>query len=136
MTLTPANAQDFLAENFAGWVRALDLTITAIGPDGASLRMPATPALERVGGIVSGQALAAMADTAMVFACAGHLGAFAPVATTNLDTVFLRPCAGDAVRCEATVLRAGKALMFARAMLIAEPSGKPVATATATFFKP
>ncbi|MDQ2091587.1 PaaI family thioesterase [Marimonas arenosa] len=134
--LTPADAQRFLDENFADWVRALDLTIAAIDPDGATLRMPITPALARVGGILSGQALAAMADTSMVFACAGHMGAFKPVATTNLDTVFLRPGTGDAVRCEAEIVRAGKALIFARATLITEPSEKPVATATATFFLP
>lgn len=133
---TTADATRFLEENFADWVRALDLTIAEIGPSGAVLTMPITPALARVGGILSGQALAAMADTAMVFACAGHLGRFAPVATTDLHTSFLRPGTGDAIRCEAKVIRAGKALIFARATMIAEPSQKPVATATATFFLP
>ncbi|MEZ5714035.1 MAG: PaaI family thioesterase [Paracoccaceae bacterium] len=136
MALTPTEAQRFLEDNFADWVRALDLTVTAIGPEGATLTMPITPALARVGGILSGQALAAMADTAMVFACAGHLGAFEPVATTNLDTQFLRPGTGDSVRCAAEVVRAGKALIFARATLVAEPSGKACATANATFFLP
>lgn len=136
MPLTPPEAQRFLDDNFADWVRALDLTIAAIGHEGATLTMPITPQLARVGGILSGQALAAMADTAMVFACAGHLGAFRPVATTNLGTQFLRPGTGDSVRCEAEVVRAGKALIFARATLVAEPSGKPIATANATFFVP
>ena len=136
MSFTPAEAQSFLKENFAEWVRALDLTVAAIGPEGATLRMPITPALARVGGILSGQALAAMADTAMVFACIGHMGAPRPVATTNLDTVFLRPGTGDAVRCEAEIVRGGKALIFARATMIAEPSEKEIATATATFFIP
>ncbi|MDU8928876.1 PaaI family thioesterase [Alisedimentitalea sp. MJ-SS2] len=136
MSLTTDTAQQFLADNFADWVQALDLTIAEIGPSGATLRMPITPALARVGGILSGQALAAMADTSMVFACAGHMGEFRPVATTNLDTVFLRPGTGDSVRCEAEIVRAGKALMFARATMVAEPSDKPVATATATFFLP
>lgn len=136
MTLTSAAAQRFLDENFADWVRALDLTVTAIDPQGATLHMPITPALARVGGILSGQALAAMADTSMVFACAGFLGEFQPVATTNLDTQFLRPGIGDAVRCEAEIVRAGKSLIFARAVMIGEPSEKPIATANATFFKP
>lgn len=134
--LTPATAQQFLSQNFAPWVQALDLSVRDIGAQGAVLAMPITPALCRVGDILSGQALAAMADTAMVFACAGHLGAFRPVATTNLDTQFLRPGTGDAVRCEARVVRAGKALIFARAEMFAEPSEKPVAAATATFYLP
>lgn len=132
--MTPADAQTVLNRAFAPWVRALDLTITDISPRGATLTMPITPDLVRIGGIVSGQALAAMADTAMVFAAMGHLGAPAPVATTNLDTVFLRPGTGDLIRCDAEILRAGKALIFARATLTALPSDKPVATATATFF--
>lgn len=136
MTITPAQAQAFLHEHFAPWVKALNLTITRIDPAGATLSMPITPDLARVGNILSGQALAAMADTSMVFACAGHMGAFRPVATTTLDTQFLRPGTGERVRCEAEIVRAGKALIFARATMIAEPSEKPVATATATFFVP
>ena len=72
----------------------------------------------------------------MVIAACAALGEFVPVATTNLDTQFLRPATGNAVRAEAEVVRAGRALIFTRVTLIAEPAEKPVATATATFFKP
>lgn len=136
MTITAAEAQSILAENFAPWVKALDLTVEAISASGATLSMPITPDLARVGGIVSGQALAAMADTAMVFAAIGHLGMPASVATTNLDVQFLRPGVGERIRCDAEVVRAGKALMFIRATLSALPEDKPVATASATFYKP
>jgi len=136
MPLTPTDAQAFLPKGFAPWVRALDLTISEISATGASLTMPITDDLARMGGIVSGQALAALADTAMVFACFGHMDGFHPVATTNLDTQFLRPGTGDLIRCDAEIVRAGKALMFARATLTALPSDKPVATATATFYVP
>ena len=127
-------AQSALEDYFADWVRALHITVTEIGPEGAVLEIPVRPEIARVGGIVSGQALAALADTAMVFACAGHFGAFRPVATTNLDTQFLRPGGGETIRCTATIVRAGKALVFARAELEALPAGKLCATATATFF--
>ncbi|MEP2533448.1 PaaI family thioesterase [Shimia sp.] len=136
MTMTVANAQAVLTSAFAPWVQALDLTITGITPTAATLMMPITADLTRVGGIISGQALAAMADTAMVFAAMGHLGEAKPVATTNLDTVFLRPGTGETIRCDAEIVRAGKALIFAKATMIAMPSEKPVATATATFFVP
>jgi acyl-coenzyme A thioesterase PaaI-like protein len=49
---------------------------------------------------------------------------------------FLRPASGERVECTATIVRAGKSLIFARAVLTAEPSGKEVATATATFAVP
>lgn len=136
MTLTTTQAQQVLDDNFAPWVKALDLTIADIDATGATLSMPITPDLARVGGIISGQALAAMADTAMVFAAMGHLGEPRPVATTNLDTVFLRPGVGEMIRCRAEIVRAGKALIFARATMTAMPSGKDVSTATATFYVP
>lgn len=132
--MTPTQAQSFLDENFAPWVRALDLTFTDIGAGTATATMPITDDLTRMGDILSGQALAAMADTIMVFACFAHYGAVKPVATTNLDLQFLRPGSGDIIRCEAEVVRAGKAMLFTRATMISEPSGKAVATATATFY--
>jgi len=131
--MTPETAQSILDDAFAPWVRALQPRITEIGPDRTVMEIPITEDINRIGGIVSGQALAALADTAMVFACFGHLDAVEPVGTVTLDTQFLRPATGDSVRAEAEVTRAGKAMIFARATLIAEPSGKPVALATATF---
>ncbi|WP_425100944.1 PaaI family thioesterase [Tropicibacter sp. S64] len=131
-----AAAQALLEENFADWVQALQPRITAIGPGGATLEIPITPAIARVGGIVCGQALATLADTSMVFACAGHFGDFKLVATTNLETRFLSAARGEAVRCEARVIRAGRALIFAEARLTAQPDGKAVAAASATFFLP
>lgn len=137
MSVTVEQASKILEKGFAPWVRALDIQIDAISPEGsATLSIPISDQIARMGGIVSGQALATLADTAMVFACFGHLGEPLPVATTNLDTQFLRPGTGTRVRCEARIMRAGKALIFAQADLIAEPDEKTIATATATFFKP
>lgn len=134
--MTAAAGQAFLDAYFAPWVRALNLTITEITRDGAVMTMPITDQLTRMGDIVSGQALAAMADTAMVFACAGHYGEMRPVATTNLDTQFLRPATGGMIRCDAKIVRAGKALIFTSAVMTALPSDKAVATASATFYHP
>ena len=131
--MTPATAQKFLLDNFAPWVLALDPTVTHIDPDKTTLEIPITDALNRTGGIVSGQALTALADTAMVLACGGHLGEMVPVGTVTLDTQFLRPASGEVIRAEAEVTRAGRSMIFTRCTLFAEPSGKPVAIATATF---
>ena len=131
--MTPAAATDILNENFAAWVRALSLEITDIGPECAVLKIPVTPDISRVGGIVSGQALATLADTSMVFACFGHFGAPELVSTVTLDTQFLRPAAGDHIVANAEVTRAGRGMVFARCKLTSEPGGKTVALATATF---
>lgn len=131
--MTPDTAEAILEQTFAPWVRALGIRIPEIGPERTVLTIPIGPEIMRIGDIVSGQALATLADTAMVFACFGHLDGPEPVGTVTLDTQFLRPASGDSIRAEAEVTRAGKSMMFARCTLIAEPSGKPVALATATF---
>ncbi len=131
--MTPDAAEAILEKAFAPWVRALGIRIPEIGPERAVMTIPITPDILRIGGIVSGQALATLADTAMVFACFGHFDAPEPVGTVTLDTQFLRPASGDSIRAEAYVTRAGKSMVFARCTLIAEPSGKAVALATATF---
>ena len=134
--MTPKDAQTLLAENFAPWVQALNLNVETIDPEHALVRMPLGDHLSRVGGIVSGQALAALADTSMVLAAVANAGTFKAFATTDLHTQFLRPGVGTAILCRAMVVRAGKALVFARAEMTEEDSGKMVATATATFFAP
>lgn len=134
--LDPATAQHLLKENFAPWVPALQPEITEIGPDQAVLEIPLRPEIARMGGIVCGQTLATLADTAMVFACAGRLGRFEPVATTNLETRFLSAARGDAVRCTARVIKAGRAMIFAEALLIRLPDAATVAAASATFYLP
>ncbi len=62
-------AQHFLKENFAQWILDMGIEVTDMSSDGATLEIPITPHIERVGGIVCGQALSSLADTAMVFAC-------------------------------------------------------------------
>ncbi|XDA97515.1 PaaI family thioesterase [Sulfitobacter sp. LCG007] len=132
-SLTPEAAQAFLDANFAPWIRALRPRVEQIGPDRTVLSIPVSEEIERVGGIVSGQAVAALADTAMVLGCCGHLGEMVPVGTVTLDTQFLRPASGDALRAEAEVTRAGRSLIFARCAILDEPSHKTVALAMATF---
>jgi uncharacterized protein (TIGR00369 family) len=130
-------AQAFLASSFAPWVQALDLTVEDVRADGhAVLSMPITEAVARMGGIVCGQALATLADTAMVLSTAAHFGSPRDVATTNLDTQFLSAGRGERIRCTARITRAGRSLIFAQADLVALPDGRPVASASATFFVP
>lgn len=133
--MTPAQAQGFLTENFAPWVLALSPTVTDTAPMGATLSIPITPQIARVGNIVSGQTLGALADTAMVIAGCAALGKPEPLATATLDTQFMRPATGDTITAQAEILRAGKTMLFARCTLYAQPSGKPVAQATATLMR-
>lgn len=134
--MTPQDAQTILKENFAAWVQALDLTVQVFEPHEVLVRMPLTEQVARIGGIVSGQALAALADTSMVLAAIAHGQALRLYATTDLHTRFLRPGVGTAILCRAHVVRAGRALVFAEAGMKEESSGKLISSATATFFAP
>jgi uncharacterized protein (TIGR00369 family) len=134
--IPPATAQALLASHFAPWVQALDLQVQEIAPTHVLIRMPLGDHLARFGGIVSGQALAALADTAMVLAAIGHAGKVTPFATTDLHTQFLKAGTGSAVLCRAQVTRAGRAMVFARADMTEADSAALIATATASFYRP
>jgi uncharacterized protein (TIGR00369 family) len=110
MNLTEAQA--ILADNFAPWVQALGLRVSACDAGSATLVLPYSPALVRVGGTVCGQALMAAADTAMVIAISAALGSFKPMATVSLNTSFMRPVSNADVAVTARVLKLGKALAF------------------------
>ncbi len=129
-------AQEFLEGNFAPWILDLKPKLIDCSNGFARIDIPITPHIERVGHIVCGQAMGALADTTMVFACFAHMDKLVPVATTTLDTQFLRPASGDILSCRAKVERAGKALFFLSAELVTLPSEKVVAKSTATFYLP
>lgn len=110
--------------------------VTQCGENGVTVDVPLTNAIARVAGDVSGLARDTLTDTVMVRAVGANLGRLIPVATITLDTQFLRPGSSGAVRAEAQVLQAGRSMIFARCTLLAVPSAKPIAHATATFAVP
>ena len=134
--LTLTLAQKFLEENFAPWIIELNPKLIDCVNGFARVDIPITPHIERVGRIVCGQAMGALADTTMVFACFAQMDKLIPVATTTLDTQFLRPASGEVLSCRASVERAGKALFFLSAELVTLPNTKVVAKSTATFYLP
>jgi uncharacterized protein (TIGR00369 family) len=125
-----------LAEAFAPWVQDLNLLVEDIGNDGITIRMPADARLSRIGGIVSGQAMTAMADTTMVLALAAHFGGFRPVATVDISMSFMRAIKSSDILCEARVRRAGRSLAFAHAELRAADDSQIAAVANGTFAVP
>ena len=134
--MTVDDIRAILRQNFAPWILDLGIEPLEIGTESSLFRMPLGDHIARVGGIACGQSLAALADTAMVLAAIARQGELTLYATTNLDTQFLRPGTGSAVMCRASIVRAGKSLVFTRAEMSEEQSGKPIATANATLFAP
>lgn len=125
-------ARALLADVFAPWVQDLALEIVTIAPPQAVLRMPASPKLAREGGVICGQAMMALADTAMVFAVSAASGRYRPMTTVDQTTHFLKP-ATSAVIATAEIVRLGKSMAFGRVTLAAESDGKPVATAQTAY---
>lgn len=133
MTMTTAEADKILADNFAPWVLALGLSVEALGEDRAILRMPWSQGLAREGGALSGQALMAAADTATVIAVSAARGAYGPMTTVQQSTTFQRAVTGSDVLIEAVVTKLGRRMAFADITLTAEGSGQIAARASTVY---
>ncbi|WP_042433556.1 PaaI family thioesterase [Streptacidiphilus anmyonensis] len=131
MPITVELAGKLLAENFAPWVLDLGLTVAETGESHAALRLPWSDRLAREGGALSGQALMAAADTAVVVAVASARGGFVPMTTVQLSTSFQRPVLGTDVLVTARLSKLGRSLAFADVSLTAE--GALAAQATAVY---
>jgi len=128
-----AEAQALLGDKLAPWVQDLDLRVEAAGPEGVVLRLPFSPRLCRVGGIVCGQALMAFADTCMVLVTSAALGGFREMTTVVQNTSFMRPVAGRDTIARGRALRSGRTLLFGEVTMFADGDDRPVAHATSTY---
>jgi uncharacterized protein (TIGR00369 family) len=126
-------ANAILAQNFAPWVLASGIAAEAIGAKGASLRIPFSEQLCRIGGILCGQALLTGADTAMVIALAAASGGFKPCTTVDLTINFMRPIAKVDAILDAKVMRLGKTLAFCTCEIREVGGTKPAAFSTGTY---
>jgi hypothetical protein len=124
-------ARRTLADVFAPWVQDLGLSISRLdcdpppgaAPDwqpGAILRMAFSERLCRHGGIVCGQALMALADTAMVIAILAANRGYRPMTTSD-------------VLADARVVRLGRTMSFGRVTLLSATDNKPVAIVSSAF---
>ncbi|HWW47789.1 MAG TPA: PaaI family thioesterase [Xanthobacteraceae bacterium] len=139
-----AAAELLLADVFAPWVRDLNLSVEAIetaAPQGAPadwqpgaiLRMRFSERLCRSGGIICGQSLMALADTAMVIAIIAASGEIRSMTTVDQTSHFMRPAMSSDVLADARVVRLGRTMSFGRVTLSTASDGKPVAMATSAF---
>ncbi|MEY9855123.1 uncharacterized protein (TIGR00369 family) [Catenulispora sp. GAS73] len=152
--LTPAEAAEILAENFAPWIQALNLKVEKTTPTTTTLRLPwiqalnlkvekTTPTtttlrlpwsqdLAREGGTLCGQALMAAADTATVLAITAARGTFCPMTTVQQNTTFQRPIKEADVLITAHVTKLGRTLAFTDiTMTPAPPTGEGAGEAEA-----
>jgi len=104
-------ARRLLGDVFAPWVRDLGLSVESVDHDppagaadwqpGAVLRMAFSEKLCRHGGVICGQALMALADTAMVIAMVAANRGYRPMTTVDQTTHFMRAVASSDVLADA-----------------------------------
>ena len=134
-----AAAQQLLTDVFAPWVQDLQLSIEAIhapgteGGAGAVLRMKFSERLCREGGVICGQALMSLADTAMVFAVASASGRYRPMTTVDQTSHFLKPASNADVLADARIVRMGRSMAFGQVMLTPAFDTKPVAMVSSAY---
>ena len=133
IAVSTSQADAILAENFAPWVLATGVRTEATQSDSATLRIPFSDQLCRVGGIMCGQALLTGADTAMVLALAAASGGFKPCTTVDLTINYMRPITRADAVLEAKVMRLGKTLAFCTCEVREANSDKPAAFSTGTY---
>jgi uncharacterized protein (TIGR00369 family) len=125
-----------MMEVFAPWVQGLSMLVESVEatrppgapPDwqpGAILRLPFSKKICGDGAVVCGQALMALADTAMVIACSAAWNGYRPMSTIDQTTHFLRPVNFDIV-ADARVVRSGRNTSFGRVMLLGAADKRPV----------
>jgi uncharacterized protein (TIGR00369 family) len=133
MPLTTQALAPLLRDWFAPWVQRLGLTLERVGEGEATLRLPLSDDIARVGGMVCGQALMSAADTAMVLAIVTQLGTQRPMTTVQLSTSFLKPLSGQDALVTARVVRAGKSLVFGEIDIVGAQDGRSVCRASTTY---
>ena len=137
-------ARRVLGDVFAPWVQDLGLSISSVDyappaeasadwQPGAILRMGFSERLCRHGGIVCGQALMALADTAMVIANLAANRGYRPMTTVDQTTHFMRAVTGSDVLADARVVRLGRTMSFGRVTLLSASDNKPVAMVSSAF---
>jgi uncharacterized protein (TIGR00369 family) len=125
-----------MIEAFAPWVQELGLLVELVESGrppgapadwqpGAVLRLPFSRKICRDDGVVCGQALTALADSAMVIACAAAWNGYRPMSPIDQTMHFLRPVNFDVV-ADARVVRIGRTTCFGRVMLYSAVDKRPV----------
>jgi uncharacterized protein (TIGR00369 family) len=126
-------AQSFLQENFAPWILDLNISFDSIREGQAILRIPVSDRLNREGGTICGQAIMAVADTALVFAISSALDDFVPITTVSQSSSFLRPAANKDLIAHASIIKLGRSLVYGEVTLYTGTPEKPVAHVTSTY---
>ena len=135
--LTAAELEARLAAEFPeAFHPGCGLTILAVAPGSARVRLVPDPKATRPGGTVSGPVLMMLADVTMYIAVLASIGWVPLAVTTNLNINFLRKPAPGALIAECQLLKLGQRLAVGAVTISSEGDAEAVAHATSTYSIP
>ncbi|MGZ7060383.1 MAG: PaaI family thioesterase [Candidatus Angelobacter sp.] len=119
----------------ANFIRDLDIRLDKVSEGTCETSLVVLDRLRQQHGFVHGGVIATMADHAAGGAARSVSGE-KDVLTVEFKINYLRPAIGDRLRCTASVLRGGKTMIVAEALVYASNAGKEtlVAKLTETLF--
>jgi uncharacterized protein (TIGR00369 family) len=126
-------AESLLKEMFAPWIQDLAISFDKLTEGQAILRVPVSSKLNRGGGTICGQAIMAVADTAMVFAISSARDGFVPMTTVSQSSSFLRPAADKDLIAHASIIKLGRTVVYGEINIYTDSPDKPVAHITSTY---
>ncbi|WP_207103003.1 PaaI family thioesterase [Paracoccus shandongensis] len=125
----------FLAADFPQM--ADSVSVQAVAPDRLVARLRVDARHLRPGGTVGGPAIFALADVAIYCAILSRIGPVALAVTTNASIDFMRkPEAGRDLLAECRILKLGRSLAVAEALVFPDEGADPVARCSMTYAIP
>jgi len=116
------------------FTRNFGFALNRVGDGTCSLNVPFQEALERPGGIVSGQVFMAAADVAMWLAIKTKLGLNDSSVTAELKTNFLGAAEKEGFCCTARILKLGRRLIYGTVECV-DSSGRLLTHSTVTYIR-
>lgn len=111
--------------------------VERVDADGITARLLVNESHLRPGGTVSGPSMFALADVSIYCAVLSRIGPVALTVTTNASIDFLRkPAAGSDLLADCRVLKLGRSLAVADALIYSEGGDDPVARCSMTYSIP
>ena len=135
VTMDAAALNGFLGEAFPQV--AADFGVERVSATEITVRLKVDDRHLRPGGTVSGPSIFALADVAAYLLILAQIGPRALAVTTNCSVDFMRkPAAGVDLIAQARLLKLGRVLAVADALILSDGQAAPVARANLTYSIP
>ena len=135
LSMSISQLHDFLNAEFPQVADVV--SVDALSKEEITVRWRVEAANLRPGGTVSGPTIFSCADVAIYLAILARVGPKALAVTTNASIDFMRkPSAGADLIARARILKLGRVLAVADALIYSDGSDQPVARASMTYSLP